>query len=61
MFDAIIFFDVFGCQWRMLPAERPKRQTVHYYFRRRGAKDASYKNFSTDVFGGFKTFSCEFS
>ncbi|WP_356937452.1 transposase [uncultured Duncaniella sp.] len=40
MFDAIMFFNVFGCQWQMLPAERPKRQTVHYYFRRRGAKDA---------------------
>ena len=26
--DAIIYIDVSGCQWRLLPAEYPKRQTV---------------------------------
>ena len=31
--DAIIFIDVSGCQWRLLPKEYPKWQTVHYYFR----------------------------
>lgn len=38
--DAIIYVDVSGCQWRMLPAEYPKWQTVYYYFRRWGAMDA---------------------
>ena len=38
--DAIIYIDVSGCQWRMLPAEYPKWQTVYYYFRRWGAMDA---------------------
>lgn len=38
--DAIIFIDVSGCQWRMLPEEYPKWQTVYYYFRRWGATDA---------------------
>lgn len=38
--DAIIFIDVSGCQWRMLPAEYPKWQTVYYYFRHWGAMDA---------------------
>ena len=38
--DAIIFIDVSGCQWRMLPSEYPKWQTVYYYFRRWGAMDA---------------------
>ena len=38
--DAIVYVDVSGCQWRMLPAEYPKWQTVYYYFRRWGAMDA---------------------
>ena len=38
--DAIIYIDVSGCQWRLLPAEYPKWQTVYYYFRRWGAMDA---------------------
>ena len=38
--DAIIFIDVSGCQWRLLPKEYPKWQTVYYYFRRWGAMDA---------------------
>ena len=37
MLDAIIYIDVSGCQWRLLPAEYPKWQTVYYYFRRWGA------------------------
>lgn len=36
----VIYIDFSGCQWRMLPAEYPKWQTVYYYFRRRGAMDA---------------------
>ena len=35
--DAIIYIDVSGCQWRLLPAEYPKWQIVYYYFRRWGA------------------------
>ena len=38
--DAIIYIDVSGCQWRLLPEEYPKWQTVYYYFRRWGAMDA---------------------
>lgn len=38
--DAIVYVDVSGCQWRMLPAEYPKWQMVYYYFRRWGAMDA---------------------
>lgn len=38
--DAIIFIDVSGCHWRLLPAEYPKWQIVYYYFRRWGAMDA---------------------
>ena len=38
--DAIIYIDVSGCQWRLLPAEYPKWQIVYYYFRRWGALDA---------------------
>lgn len=38
--DAIIYIDVSGCQWRMLPTEYPKWQIVYYYFRRWGAMDA---------------------
>ncbi len=38
--DAIIYIDVSGCQWRLLPAEYPKWQIVYYYFRRCGAMDA---------------------
>ena len=38
--DAIIFIDVSGVQWRNLPHEYPKWQTVYYYFRRWGAMDA---------------------
>lgn len=38
--DAIIYIDVSGCQWRLLPEEYPKWQTVYYYFRCWGAMDA---------------------
>ena len=38
--DAIIYIDVSGCHWRLLPKEYPKWQTVYYYFRRWGAMDA---------------------
>lgn len=38
--DAIIYIDVSGCQWRLLPTEYPKWQNVYYYFRRWGAMDA---------------------
>ena len=38
--DAIIYIDVSGCQWRLLPAEYPKWQIVYYCFRRWGALDA---------------------
>ena len=38
--DAIIYIDVSGCRWRMLPAEYPKWQPVYYYFRRWGAMDS---------------------
>lgn len=38
--DAIIFIDVSGCHWRLLPKEYPKWQIVYYYFRRWGAMDA---------------------
>lgn len=38
--DAIIYIDVSGCQWRLLPEEYPEWQTVYYYFRRWGAMDA---------------------
>ncbi len=38
--DAIIYIDVSGSQWRLLPEEYPKWQTVYYYFRRWGAMDA---------------------
>ena len=32
MLDAIIYIDVSGCQWRLLPAEYPKWQTVAVSF-----------------------------
>ncbi len=38
--DAIIYIDVSGCQWRLLPAEYPKWQTVYYYSDAAGAMDA---------------------
>lgn len=38
--DAIIYIDVSGCQWRLLPTEYPKWQIVYYYFRRWDAMDA---------------------
>ena len=38
--DAVIYIDVSGCQWRLLPEEYPKWQIVYYYFRRWGAMDA---------------------
>ena len=38
--DAILYIDVSGCQWRLLPTEYPKWQIVYYYFRRWGAMDA---------------------
>lgn len=34
VFDALCYLARAGCQWRMLPKEYPKWQTVYYYFRR---------------------------
>ena len=45
--DAIIYIDVSGSQWRLLPEEYPKWQTVYYYFRRWGAMDAFFWNLRT--------------
>ena len=30
--NAILFLLLTGCQWRMIPKEYPKWQTVYYYF-----------------------------
>lgn len=46
--DAIIYIDVSGCQWRLLPTEYPKWQNVYYYFRRWGAMDA-FGEFEDDL------------
>ena len=46
--DAIIYIDVSGCQWRLLPTEYPKWQIVYYYFRRWGAMDA-FGEFEDDL------------
>ncbi len=42
--DAIIYMDVSGSQWRLLPEEYPKWQTVYYYFRRAGAQWMPFLN-----------------
>ncbi len=34
VFNALCYLTRAGCQWRMLPKEYPKWQTVYYYFRR---------------------------
>ncbi len=34
IFNALCYLARSGCQWRMLPKEYPKWQTVYYYFRR---------------------------
>jgi putative transposase len=34
IFNALCYLARSGCQWRMLPREYPKWQTVYYYFRR---------------------------
>jgi len=34
IFDALCYLARSGCQWRMLPKEFPKWQTVYYYFSR---------------------------
>ncbi len=49
--DAIIYIDVSGCQWRLLPEEYPKWQTVYYYFRRWGAMDAFFIEEAKHDFG----------
>lgn len=46
--DAILYIDVSGCQWRLLPTEYPKWQIVYYYFRRWGAMDA-FGEFDDDL------------
>lgn len=46
--DAILYIDVSGCQWRLLPTEYPKWQIVYYYFRRWGAMDA-FGEFEDDL------------
>jgi putative transposase len=33
VFDALCYLTRSGCQWRLLPKEYPKWQTVYYYFR----------------------------
>lgn len=33
VFNALLYLNKAGCQWRMLPREYPKWQTVYYYFR----------------------------
>ncbi len=33
IFNALCYLSRSGCQWRMLPREYPKWQTVYYYFR----------------------------
>ncbi len=38
--DAIIYIDVSGCQWRLLPAEYPKWNGDSYYYLTLGAMDA---------------------
>ena len=32
IFEAILYLLVSGCQWRMLPHDLPKWQTVYWYF-----------------------------
>jgi len=34
IFNALCYLARSGCQWKMLPREFPKWQTVYYYFRR---------------------------
>ncbi len=34
VFNALCYLTRSGCQWRLLPKEYPKWQTVYYYFRR---------------------------
>ena len=36
IFEAILYLLVNGCQWRMLPHDLPKWQTVYWYFRKWG-------------------------
>jgi len=33
VFDAVLYMDKTGCQWRNLPHDFPAWQTVYYYFR----------------------------
>lgn len=33
VFDAVLYVDKTGCQWRNLPHDFPAWQTVYYYFR----------------------------
>lgn len=33
VFNALLYMNKAGCQWRMLPVEYPKWQIVYYYFR----------------------------
>ena len=33
IFNAILYIIKSGCQWRMLPKDYPKYQTVYYYFK----------------------------
>ena len=33
VFNALCYLTRSGCQWRLLPKEFPKWQTVYYYFR----------------------------
>ena len=34
MWDAILYWNKTGCQWRMLPSDFPKWKMVYYYFRK---------------------------
>ena len=38
IFESILYILVSGCQWRMLPRDLPKWQTVYWYFRKWGAE-----------------------
>jgi len=34
IWNAIFYLVKTGCQWRMLPKEFPKRESVYYYYRK---------------------------
>lgn len=46
--NAIIYLVRTGCQWRNLPKEFPKWQSVYYYFRK-WCKDGTWKNVNEEI------------